>query len=112
MLFHSICCFKLDYAITENEHENLLIRRNPILVWISNNRNAPTKLRNNEKFKEHIPPYIDHLYYSEVDRKGKTLYHKWIYNLHDVVVLIRDRFGVKPSVYVEKSIRNPKVNLL
>lgn len=102
LLFHLSICFKLDGVFNQNEENN--DRNNPIVVWITNSKHLPTKLRNNElpnaKWKEEIPRFIDHLYYSEVDNRGKTIYSKWIYNLNDVVVLLRERLGIKSSVYI------------
>lgn len=41
-----------------------------------------------------IPEDVRNLYYAETDASGKETYAKWLYNLRDVAVLLKEKFNV------------------
>lgn len=45
-----------------------------------------------------IPNDVKNLYYSETDTTGKEIYSKWLYNLRDVAVLLKEKFNVDIAV--------------
>lgn len=44
--------------------------------------------------KSEIPVGVKNLYYAETNENGKAVYTKWLYNLHDAAVLLKERFNV------------------
>lgn len=45
-----------------------------------------------------IPKEVKNLYYSESDTNGKEIYSKWLYNLRDVAVLLKEKFNVDIAI--------------
>lgn len=44
--------------------------------------------------KRMLPKHVYNLYYTEVDKSGNEVYKRWLYNLRDVVLLLRERFNI------------------
>lgn len=48
--------------------------------------------------KSKIPKEVTNLYYAEKDANGKEIYSKWLYNLRDAAVLLKERFDVDLAI--------------